>query len=329
MQHREDHPDRLHLAGMATRCPKRLPSGAVDGGRLVRIGLILPQGSQGEYSDWTAEAAWDRMLSVARQAEELGFDSVWVVDHLHAMPRVREEIIFESFATLAALATVTSRVRLGHAVMCAAWRNPGLVAKAISTMDVASGGRMVLGIGAGWNRDEWEAYGFGFPDSRQRLTVLGDHLAVIDAMLTPGPSSVETHSVCVRDAVNEPPGVQKPRIPIMVGGNGPEMTWRIAARFADELNLDGLDPEEAGRARPVIARRCEEIERDPETLGVSIHAWERNLTSPGSERRKLFEKYVKAGMCRVIMRANGSINDDRTLEVLARDARAAGITVGG
>lgn len=289
--------------------------------------MIVPQGSQAEYAGWRPEAAWERTLVIARQAEDLGFDSLWVVDHLHTMPEVREEITFESFTTLSALAMATNRVRLGHAVICAAWRNPGLVAKMISTMDVVSHGRMVLGIGAGWRRNEWEAYGFGFPPPRERLNTLRDHLTVIESLLSPGPNSVKTPSVTIRGAVNVPLGLQKPRVPIMVGGNGPEVTWRIAARFADELNLDGMSPDEVTRARPVIAERCEEVGRDPGSLDVSIHAWEHNLTAPGSARRALFEAYAEAGMCRVILRANTAITDDRALEMLARDALGAGVTM--
>ena len=105
-------------------------------------------------------------VTVARQADELGIESIWVFDHFHTVPRPTDEITFESFTSLAALAAVTTQVRLGHVVICSAFRNPALTAKMISTMDVISGGRMELGIGAGWKRDEWVAYGYGFPETR-------------------------------------------------------------------------------------------------------------------------------------------------------------------
>ena len=167
-------------------------------------------------------------------------------------------------------------MRLGHIVICTAFRNPALTAKMISTLDVISGGRMELGIGAGWKRDEWLAYGYGFPETRERLAMLADHLEVITRMLQGGRSDHATYEgtyASVRDAINVPKPLQQPRVPIMVGGNGPQVTWRLAARHADELNLDGMSPDELAEVLPVIRSRCEEIGRDPDTLRISVHLW--------------------------------------------------------
>ena len=131
----------------------------------MKIGVIVPQGWTGEYDGWDPLDAWRRTTEVARQAERLGFESIWLFDHFHTVPRPTDEITFESFTSLAALAALTERVRLGHIVICTAFRNPALTAKMISTMDSISGGRMELGIGAGWKRDEWLAYGYGFPET--------------------------------------------------------------------------------------------------------------------------------------------------------------------
>ena len=117
--------------------------------------------------------AWRRTVEVARQADRLGFESIWLFDHFQTVPRPTDEITFESFTTLSALAALTERVRLGHIVICTGFRNPALTAKMISTMDTISGGRMELGIGAGWKRDEWLAYGYGFPETAERLARLG------------------------------------------------------------------------------------------------------------------------------------------------------------
>ena len=149
----------------------------------MRIGVIVPQGWVGEYDGWDPSDAWRRTTEVAVQAERLGFESIWLFDHFHTVPRPTDEITFESFTSLAALAALTSRVRLGHIVICTAFRNPALTAKMIRTMDTISGGRMELGIGAGWKRDEWLAYGYGFPETRERLARLGDDLEVITRML--------------------------------------------------------------------------------------------------------------------------------------------------
>ena len=127
--------------------------------------------------------AWRRTEAVSIQADRLGFESIWLFDHFHTVPEPTDEITFESFTSLAALAALTKRVRLGHIVICTAFRNPALTAKMISTMDSISGGRMDLGIGAGWKRDEWLAYGYGFPETKERLARLADDLGVIAAML--------------------------------------------------------------------------------------------------------------------------------------------------
>jgi alkanesulfonate monooxygenase SsuD/methylene tetrahydromethanopterin reductase-like flavin-dependent oxidoreductase (luciferase family) len=209
----------------------------------VKVGVIVPQGWTGEYDGWEADRAWSRTVEVAKQADRLGFDSIWLFDHLHTVPKPTDELTFESFTSLSALAALTSRVRLGHVVICNGFRNPALTAKMAGTLDTISGGRFELGIGAGWKKDEWNAYGYGFPPTRVRLDMLRDGLGVISAMLAPGRSTHATYEgehASVRDAINLPKGLQSPRIPIMVGGNGPQVTWRLAARFADELNLDGL-----------------------------------------------------------------------------------------
>jgi F420-dependent oxidoreductase-like protein len=293
----------------------------------MKVGIIAPQGWIGEYDGWETLAAWERTVQVARQAEALGFESVWLFDHFHTVPRPTNEITFESFTSLAALAALTSRVRLGHIVICTAFRNPALTAKMISTMDAISGGRMELGIGAGWKRDEWLAYGYGFPETKERLARLADDLEIITRMLAPGRSThatfAGTHSH-VRDAINVPKPIQQPRVPIMVGGNGPNVTWRLAARFADELNLDGLEPREVREALLLIGSRCEEIGRDPATLPVSVHLWHEALAPAGRARQDQLAAYREAGVCRVQTLLPESVISDDALVSFAADARASG-----
>ena len=298
----------------------------------MKVGVVVPQGWTGEYDGWEPAAAWARTVAVAKEAERLGFESIWLFDHFHTVPQPTDELTFESFTALAALAAVTNRVRLGHIVICNGYRNPALVAKMIATMDVIAGGRMELGIGAGWKRDEWMAYGYGFPDTRERLASLADGLGVIGAMLEPGRTthaSFEGRHAHVKDAINLPKGLQQPRIPIMVGGNGPNVTWRLAARHADELNVDGMSPREVREALPTIRSRCEEIGRNPDHLRVSVHvfweddAWRRS----GAEREQLLRDYADAGVDRVIGLLQESAGSDEPLAALAEDARAAGLAL--
>jgi F420-dependent oxidoreductase-like protein len=295
----------------------------------VRIGAIAPQGWTGEYDGWDSTKAWQRTVAVTLQAEALGFESVWLFDHFTTVPRPKDELTFESFTSLTALAALTSRVRLGHIVICTAFRNPALTAKMISTMDVISGGRMELGIGAGWKRDEWLAYGYDFPETKERLAALADHLEVITRMLESGRTTRATYEgvhASVNGAINLPKPLQQPRVPIMVGGNGPNVTWRLAARHADELNVDGLSPVEVAEALPVIAARCEEIDRDPASLPISVHLWwgMPEMREAGQRRIDHLAGYVEQGVSRVMTLVRASADDDEALAALAADARAAG-----
>ena len=294
----------------------------------MKLGVITPQGWTGEYDGWESQRAWARTVEVAQQAERLGFESVWVFDHVHTTPKPTDEITFESFTSLAALAALTERVRLGQIVICNGFRNPALTAKMASTLDTISGGRFELGIGAGWKREEWLAYGYGFPETRVRLAMLHDALEVISRMLEPGRTMrarYDGEHASVRDAINVPKPIQETGMPIMVGGNGPQVTWRLAARYADELNLDGMLPAEVREALPVIRSRCEEIGRDPETLAISVHAWwgEPRWRRAGESRQELLAEYDELGVSRVIGLLQGSADDDEALDSLAQDARAA------
>lgn len=297
----------------------------------MKLGIIVPQGWTGEYDGWGAADAWARSVAVARIADRLGFDSVWLFDHLHTTPEPSDEITFESFVSLSALAAQTERVRLGQIVICNGFRNPALTAKMAATLDVVSNGRFELGIGAGWKRDEWQAYGYGFPDTRERLAMLGDTLEIITRMLAPG-SDRATHQgrhASVREAINQPRGLQAPRIPIMVGGNGPNVTWRLAARFADELNLDGMTPAELRDALPVIRSRCEEIDRDPDSLRISLHAWwgDDEWRTAGDRRIAYLALLAELGVDRVMGLLQASAESDEPIQALAEDARAAGVAL--
>ena len=296
----------------------------------MKIGAVVPQGWVGEYDGRDPVDAWRRTTEVARQAERLGFESIWLYDHFHTVPRPTDEITFESFTSLAALAALTDRVRIGHIVICTAFRNPALTAKMISTMDTISGGRMELGIGAGWKRDEWLAYGYGFPETPERLARLDDDLGVISAMLDGDRhqhATYEGRHSSVRDAINVPKPIQRPRVPIMVGGNGPNVTWRLAARHADELNVDGMTPAEVVEALPVIAARCEEIGRDPASLRVSVHVWSNIFGTGGQARIDALAAYREAGVSRVMGLVRASATSDDALESVVEDARAAGVEI--
>jgi F420-dependent oxidoreductase-like protein len=295
----------------------------------MRVGIIVPQGWTGEYDGWDAARAWARSVAIAHEAETLGFDSLWMFDHVQTEPVPTDEITFEAFVGLSALAAETARVRLGHLVLCAGYRNPALAAKMISTLDVISGGRAELGLGAGWKEDEYRAYGFGFPPLRERMEMLEDALEIATRMLGGGRATYEGPAAKVHDAINVPRGLQEPRVPILVGGNGPNRTWRLAARYADELNLDWLTPEEIAASRPVIASRCEEIGRDPATLRISVNIGRDASSVEGAPRAGLVRRYADAGVDRVMTLVRASAGDDGALERFAEDCIAAGAELDG
>ena len=296
----------------------------------MKLGVIVPQGWTGEYDGWEPARAWARTVQVAKQAERIGAESIWLFDHFHTVPKPTDELTFESFTSLSALAALTERVRLGHVVICNGFRNPALTAKMASTLDTISGGRFELGIGAGWKKDEWNAYGYGFPETKARLAMLHDGLEVITRMLEPGRATHATYKGehhSVSDARNLPKPMQESGMPIMVGGNGPKVTWRLAARYADELNLDGMSPEEVREVLPTIRGRCEEIGRDPDSLSVSVHVWwgTPEWSDAGEARRELLAAYDELGVSRVIGLLQASADSDNALDALATDARAADV----
>jgi alkanesulfonate monooxygenase SsuD/methylene tetrahydromethanopterin reductase-like flavin-dependent oxidoreductase (luciferase family) len=290
----------------------------------VKIGLTLPQGCDREYLGLSGGAAWDRTLEVAREAEALGFESLWLYDHFQVDPPPAEAPIFEPVVELAGIAMATSRARLGHLVLAAAYRPAGLTAKMASTLDVLSRGRFELGIGAGWKEDEWRAYGYGFPPAPERLAILADHLEIMRRMLGPGRATYHGRHASVEDAAHDPVAWGD-RFPILIGGNGPKVTWRLAAEYADELNLDALPPAEVERAMPVIAERCRAIGRDPATLRVSVHVWGDADAAPGRARRDRLRAYADVGLTRVMLQGFAAVGDPGHLERVADDCAAVGM----
>jgi alkanesulfonate monooxygenase SsuD/methylene tetrahydromethanopterin reductase-like flavin-dependent oxidoreductase (luciferase family) len=293
----------------------------------MNIGVTLPLGCDNEFAGWTGPAAWSRLVAVAQAAERLGFESAWAYDHVHTDPVPSLAPTLEPMVSIAAVAGQTSRIRLGHLVLSAGYRNPALVAKMMCSLDLAARGRIELGIGAGWKKDEWVAYGYGYPTARERLGRLADSLEIITRMLGPGTATYAGQYASVIDAFNEPKGVQLPRIPIVVGGNGPTVTWRIAARFADELNLDGMLPHQVRDALPVIAQRCEEVDRDPGSLRISVHLWGESAAGDVAARADRLSEYASLGVSRVIAMTFDAAHGDGPLESWAEAAIKSGLPI--
>src|SRR6187551_2143335 len=229
------------------------------------FGFHLPLYS---YPDTPPERQFDRVVEQAKAAEAAGFSLVTVMDHLNQIPGVGQqtEPMLEAWSVLAALARETKRVRLGTLVTGVTYRNPALLAKTATTLDVISGGRAILGIGAAWNDVEHAGYGYEFPPIRERMDRLDEALTIIRAMFTEDRPSFAGRYYRIEDALNVPRPVQ-PRGPrILVGGGGEQRTLKIAAKHADMTHWFPLGFDVLRHKTEVLERHCAEIGRDPATI---------------------------------------------------------------
>jgi F420-dependent oxidoreductase-like protein len=222
------------------------------------------------------------LAELARAAEHAGFTSLWVMDHFIQIPQIgREwEDMLESYTTLAYLAGVTERIRLGTLVTGIEYRNIAHLAKIVATLDVLSGGRAMCGLGAGWFEREHRLYGFEFPPLRERYRRLEDALELLPLMWGRGSPRFDGRTIELSDAICYPRPLQE-RIPILVGGSGERRTLRLVARHADACNLFG-DPDTVRRKLEVLREHCRAEERDPAEIEVTHFAPARVAASEGS-----------------------------------------------
>ncbi|HLG62307.1 MAG TPA: LLM class F420-dependent oxidoreductase [Ktedonosporobacter sp.] len=237
----------------------------------LRYGLIVPQGWRMDLVGIADPVeAYETMTRVAQEAEAVGFDSIWLFDHFHTVPKPTQELTFECWTSTAALARDTKRVRIGQMVSCNGYRNPALLAKMASTVDVMSHGRLDFGIGAGWYEHEYLAYGYDFPDGPTRLRQLRDAVRIIKAMWSEEEAVFEGKYHQVRGAINQPKGVQKPHIPLLIGGGGEKVTLKLVAQYGDACNIGHLDNEGLARKFAIIKQHCEDVGRDYSTIWRTV-----------------------------------------------------------
>jgi F420-dependent oxidoreductase-like protein len=231
---------------------------------VTRFGAILPQGWRRDLDHVDgAVAQFEALVETAREAERLGFDSVWLYDHLQALHGPGPGTVFECWTALAAIARETRTVELGQTVTCVAYRNPALLAKIASTVDVASGGRVVVGLGAGWDEAEYRAYGYPFLTVRERLEQLEEAAEIVLALWEEELATVEGRHFRVEKAQNEPKGAGRRRIPLLIGGTGERVLLRLVARYADACNFtEHTDPAWHRHKLDVLRRHCEDVGRD-------------------------------------------------------------------
>ncbi len=206
----------------------------------MRFGLFVPQGWRVDLAGIEPADQWAAMHDVAAHADGGDvWESVWVYDHFHTVPAPTEEATHEAWTVMAALAASTSKVRLGQMCTCMAYRNPAYLAKVAATVDVVSGGRVEMGIGAGWYEHEWRAYGYGFPRAGERIAMLDEGVQIMRSLWRDGRASFDGKHYQVDGAICRPLPVQAGGIPLWIAGGGEKKTLRIAAQYAQYTNFEG------------------------------------------------------------------------------------------
>ena len=234
------------------------------------FGVFIPQGWKMELAGIDgAEEKWRTAVDIAVRAEELGYDSIWVYDHFHNVPKPAQEAVFECWTTIAAISQRTSRVRLGQMVGCNGYRNPGLLAKITSTVDVISGGRLDWGIGAGWYENEYRGYGYAFDKPKDRIGMLKETVEIVKSMWTEQETTYDGKYYKLHRANCDPKPLQKPTPPVWIGGGGEQLTLRVVAQHADASNF-GSSLDEFVRKRAILQEHCRAIGRDEGSIRKTV-----------------------------------------------------------
>jgi F420-dependent oxidoreductase-like protein len=254
----------------------------------VLFGMFMPQGWKMELSSIDgAEAKWQKAVELALLAERLGYDSIWLYDHFHNVPKPAHEAVFECWTTMAAISQLTTRVRLGQMVGCNSYRNPALLAKITSTVDVISGGRLDWGIGAGWYENEYRGYGYEFARPKERIGMLRESVEIVKSMWTQAETTYDGDHYRLHRAQCDPKPLQQPMPPIWIGGGGEQLTLRVVANHADCSNFGG-NPAEWAHKREVLKGHCAAVGRDEATIRktwspeVFIRSTEAEVDAAGS-----------------------------------------------
>jgi F420-dependent oxidoreductase-like protein len=225
----------------------------------LRFGLKLSQ-----------NATIDQLRGLWHLADEAGFDSCWVMDHFATLGPRDDGPIFETWTMLAAMAQLTTRVRIGCAVVGNTYRHPAVLAKMAVTVDHVSGGRLEFGIGAGWAENEHAMLGLEFGTRNDRADRLEESVQIIRSLWTRPRTTFEGNHYRLRDAVAEPKPIQKPYPPIWIGGSGPKRTLRITAEYADVWNAAGGSPQEVAASSAILDQHCLDVGRNPNEIRRSV-----------------------------------------------------------
>jgi F420-dependent oxidoreductase-like protein len=236
----------------------------------MKFGAFIPQGWRLDLVGLDVDEHWPTMLGIAHDIERLGYESLWVYDHFHTVPEPTQEATYEAWTLMAALASTTSTVRLGQMCTCNTYRPPSYLAKVAASIDVISGGRVEMGIGAGWYEHEHDGYGYPFLSPGGRLGMLREGVEIMRALWTEDEVDYEGMYYTLKGAICQPKPVQKPHIPLWIAGGGERVTLRIAAQYAQYTNFAG-DLETFTRKSEILKAHCADVGTDYDAITRSGH----------------------------------------------------------
>lgn len=299
----------------------------------MRFGAFVPQGWRHDLAGIPTDQHWPTMLGVAKDIESLGFDTLWVYDHFHTVPEPTQEVTYEAWTLMAALAATTDTVRLGQMCTCNTYRPPSYLAKVAASIDVISGGRIEMGIGAGWYEHEHDGYGYPFLSPGERLGMLREGVEIMKAMWTEEVVDYGGKYYALKGAICRPKPVQRPHIPFWIAGGGEKVTLNIAARHAQYTNFGGDGLDTFVSKSEILRGHCADVGTDYEAITRSAnfnvlcaetesgleekHAWllEHLRTYVADEKAERSAKLYRAG----------SGTPDRVIEWL-KEYEKAGMT---
>ena len=253
----------------------------------IKFGVFLPFYAF-KFEKTNPSSRFDRVRNIVLECERLGYDSVWLDDHL----MFGKSPVFECWTTIAALSSITAKIRLGTMVLCNSFRNPALLAKMAATLDVISKGRLELGIGAGVQKDEHTAYGIPFLQSHERIGRMKEAVEIIKKMWTEEKASYEGKYYRINEAVCEPKPLQKPHPPITIGGSGEKLTLKVAAQHADRCDWGYIPSLELYKHKlDVLESHCKAVGRNSQEIEKSC--WLGGQIFIASNRKELGEKVMR------------------------------------
>ena len=231
----------------------------------MRFGAFVPQGWRLGLVGIDVDQHWPTMLGVAHDIERLGYESLWVYDHFHTVPEPTQEVTYEAWTLMAALAPTTNTVRLGQMCTCNTYRPPSYLAKVAANIDVISGGRLEMGIGAGWYEHEHDGYGYPFLTPGGRLGMLREGVEIMKAMWTEDVVRYEGKHYTLDGAICQPKPIQDPHIPFWVAGGGERVTLNIAARYAQYTNF-AVTVDEFTAKSEILRGHCADVGTDYDAI---------------------------------------------------------------